>query len=110
MKLLFDQNLSRKLVSQLADIYLNSSHVQFHELEKKTDTEVWEFARINDFCIVTQDVDFAEKSRLYGSPPKVIWLRCGNAPTRQVETLLRGGADAIQELLNNPDFHCLELY
>jgi predicted nuclease of predicted toxin-antitoxin system len=110
LKLLFDQNLSRKLVSRLADIYPISSHVQFHDLEEKTDTEVWEFARVNDFCIVTQDADFAEKSRLYGSPPKVIWLRCGNAPTKQVETLLRGGADALQELLNNPEFHCLELY
>jgi predicted nuclease of predicted toxin-antitoxin system len=110
LKLLFDQNLSRKLVTRLADIYPTSSHVQFHDLEEKTDTEIWEFSRANDFCIVTQDVDFAERSRLYGSPPKVVWLRCGNAPTRQVENLLRSGENAIQELLNNPNFHCLELY
>ncbi|WP_348535441.1 DUF5615 family PIN-like protein [Komarekiella delphini-convector] len=32
MKLLFDQNLSRKLVTRLADIFPNASHVQFHEL------------------------------------------------------------------------------
>ncbi|MEA5508620.1 DUF5615 family PIN-like protein [Crocosphaera sp. UHCC 0190] len=31
MKLLFDQNLSRKLVSRLADIFPNSSHVQFYK-------------------------------------------------------------------------------
>jgi predicted nuclease of predicted toxin-antitoxin system len=110
LKLLFDQNLSRKLVTRLADLYSASSHVQFHGLQQKTDTEIWDFAKANDFCIVTQDVDFAERSRLYGSPPKVVWLRCGNAPTSQVETLLRAGADAIQELLNNPNFHCLELY
>jgi predicted nuclease of predicted toxin-antitoxin system len=110
LKLLFDQNLSRRLVTRLADIYPTSSHVQFHDLEEKTDTEIWEFARANDFCIVTQDVDFVERSRLYGSPPKVVWLRCGNAPTRQVENLLRSGANAIQELLNNPNLHCLELY
>lgn len=110
MKLLFDQNLSRKPVTRLADIYPTSSHVQFHDLQEKTDTEIWGFARANDFCIVTQDVDFAERSRLYGSPPKVIWLRCGNAPTRQVETLLRYGKGAVQELLSNPNFHCLELY
>nr|WP_238361044.1 DUF5615 family PIN-like protein [Iningainema tapete] len=61
-------------------------------------------------CIVTQDVDFAERSRLYGSPPKVVWLRCGNAPTKQVETILRSGAEAIQELLSNPSLHSLELY
>jgi predicted nuclease of predicted toxin-antitoxin system len=81
LKLLFDQNLSRKLVTLLVDVFPDSSDVQFYGLEVETDTTIWEFAKINDFCIVTQDVDFAERSRLYGSPPKVIWLRCGNAPT-----------------------------
>ncbi|HAJ62315.1 MAG TPA: hypothetical protein DCP31_26260 [Cyanobacteria bacterium UBA8543] len=110
MKLLFDQNLSRKLVVRLADLFPNSSHVQFHGLAEKTDTEIWEFARTSDFCIVTQDADFSERSRLYGSPPKVVWIQCGNAPTNQVEALIRSGAEAIQELLNNPDLLCLELH
>lgn len=110
MKLLFDQNLSRKLVNRLADIFPESSHVQFHELAEKTDTEIWKFAKLNDFCIVTQDADFAERSRLYGSPPKVVWLRCGNAPTSQTEALIRAGQEAIQELLKNPNLHCLELH
>ncbi|GBF82785.1 DUF5615 family PIN-like protein [Aphanothece sacrum] len=110
MKLLFDQNLSRKLVIRLANIFPNSSHVQFHGLAEETDTVIWEFAKMNDFCIVTQDVDFAERSRLYGSPPKVIWLRCGNAPTYEVELLLYSGQEAIQKLFNNPNLHCLELF
>ena len=110
MKLLFDQNLSRKLVSRLSDLFPDSSHIQFHQLAKADDSEIWEFAKANDFCIVTQDADFAEKNRLYGSPPKVIWLRCGNAPTRQVETLLRSGEQEIVQLLQNPDLHCLELF
>ncbi len=110
MKLLFDQNLSRKLVVRLSDIFPETSHVQFHGLAEKTDTEIWEFAKANDFCIVTQDADFAERSRLYGSPPKVLWLRCGNVPTKVIEALLRSGKEAIQELLHNPTLHCLELH
>ena len=110
MKLLFDQNLSRKLVTRLADIFPNASHVQLHGLAEKTDTEIWDFAKLNDFCIVTQDADFTERSRLYSSPPKVVWLRCGNAPTNQVETLIRCGQEAIQELLSNSNLHCLELH
>ena len=110
MKLLFDQNLSRKLVNRSADIFPDSSHVQFHDLAEKTDTEIWEFAKLNDFCIVTQDADFPERSRLYGSPPKVVWLRCGNASTNQVEALIRSGATAIRELLKNAESHCLELH
>ncbi|NJN31608.1 MAG: DUF5615 family PIN-like protein [Synechococcales cyanobacterium RM1_1_8] len=77
---------------------------------EKTDTEIWEFAKLNDFCIVTQDADFPERIRLYGSPPKVVWLRCGNVPTREVENLIRSGAAAIQEHLSNDQIHCLELH
>jgi len=72
LKLLFDQNLSRKLASQLADIFRDSSHVQLHKLAENTDSEIWQFAKTNDFGIVTQDADFAERSRLYDSPPKVV--------------------------------------
>lgn len=97
-------------MTRLADVFANASHVQFHDLAEKTDTEIWEFAKLNDFCIVTQDADFAERSRLYGSPPKVVWLRCGNAPTHQVEALIRAGHQAIQELLEQPTLHCLELH
>ena len=103
-------NLSRKLVTRLADIFPNASHVHLHELAEKTDTQIWDFAKLNDFCIVTQDADFTERSRLYSSPPKVVWLRCGNAPTNQVETLIRSGQEAIQELLSNSNLHCLELH
>lgn len=110
MKLLFDQNLSRKLVSRLDDIFSNSSHVQFEGLEDKSDTEIWNFAKLNGFCIVTQDADFTERSRLYGSPPKVIWLRCGNAPTRTIEALIRAGQGAIEDLINSPTIDCLEIH
>ncbi|NJP12620.1 MAG: DUF5615 family PIN-like protein [Leptolyngbyaceae cyanobacterium RU_5_1] len=110
MKLLFDQNLSRKLVNRLSDIFPDSSHVQFHNLTEADDGEIWEFAKEQGFCIITQDADFAERSRLYGAPPKVVWLRCGNAPTSEVEAILRAGADAIQELINSATLDCLELY
>jgi predicted nuclease of predicted toxin-antitoxin system len=50
LKLLFDQNLSRKLVNRLADIFPESSHVQFYKVDERTDTEIWEFAKLNDFA------------------------------------------------------------
>lgn len=70
MKLLFDQNLSRKLVTRLTDTFPDTSHVELHGLTEASDSRIWEFAKVHGFCIVTQDADFAEKSRLYGSPPK----------------------------------------
>jgi predicted nuclease of predicted toxin-antitoxin system len=110
LKLLFDQNLSRKLVNRLSDIFPESSHVQFQGLSEADDSEIWEFAKNNGFCMVTQDVDFADRSRLHGSPPKVIWLRCGNAPTTEVERIIRAGVEAIQALIDSDEIDCLELY
>lgn len=110
MRLLFDQNLSRKLLGRLVDLLPDASHVQLEGLAEAPDSEIWEFARDRGFCIVTQDADFAERSRLYGSPPKVLWLRCGNAPTAKVESMLRSGIEAIRELLTNSEIDCLELH
>ncbi|GET43245.1 hypothetical protein MiSe_80670 [Microseira wollei NIES-4236] len=85
-------------VSESAGCILpNASHVQFQGLTDADDREIWEFA-------------IAERSRLYGSPPKVIWLRCGNTPTSNVEAILRSGAEAIQELIDSATLDCLELY
>jgi predicted nuclease of predicted toxin-antitoxin system len=66
LKLLLDQNLSRKLINRLADIFSDSSHVQFHALAEVNDSTIWEFAKNHDFCIVTQDADFSELSQLKG--------------------------------------------
>ena len=84
--------------------------MQFHELEDQDDNAIWNFAKRHGYCIVTQDVDFADKSRLYRSPPKVVWLRCGNSSTKTVENLLRFGSEAISELIHNDQLHCLELF
>jgi len=40
--------------------------------------------------------DFHQRSFLAGHPPKVIWLRCGNRSTLEVETILRQHAGALE--------------
>jgi predicted nuclease of predicted toxin-antitoxin system len=89
MKLLFDQNLSPKLVTRLADLFPGSSHVQSVGLDRAEDNQVWEHARLNGFAIVTKDEDYNNLSVLRGSPPKVLWLQLGNCTTAQVEAMFR---------------------
>jgi predicted nuclease of predicted toxin-antitoxin system len=89
MKLLFDQNLSPKLVEQLSDLFPGSSHVQNEGLACATDYEIWEHAVRNRYSIVTKDEDFNDLGALRGYPPKVIWLALGNCTTAQVEVVLR---------------------
>ena len=109
MKLLLDQNLSHRLPARLADLFPDSVHVRAAALDRASDEKIWEHARDNGFCIVTQDNDFAERSRLYGSPPKVVWLRCGNSTPQQVEALLRRNAVLIVELIQNPALDYVEI-
>ena len=54
MKLLFDQNISRRLVNQLKELYPGSNHVYPLGLFEATDDEVWKYARNNSFLIVSQ--------------------------------------------------------
>lgn len=109
MKLLFDQNLSHRLPACLADLFPDSAHVRAATLDRAPDDQVWEYASANNFCIVTQDSDFAERSRLYGAPPKVVWLRCGNSTPQQVEAILRRNAVLIFELIQNSNLHHVEI-
>jgi predicted nuclease of predicted toxin-antitoxin system len=51
--------LSFKLCERLADLFPDSSQVRLAGLETADDRAVWEFARSNDFVIVSQDSDFA---------------------------------------------------
>ena len=94
-RLLFDQNLSHRLVSALADLFPDSLHLRDVGLSRAGDFEVWDYARDNGFVLVTKDSDFNDMSFLYGAPPKVVVLRTGNCSTDVVLALVRKRADAI---------------
>ena len=102
MRMLFDQNLSHRLVVALEDLFPGSQHVRALGMAEAEDLSIWDHAKFNDFIIVTQDSDYADWNKLRGAPPKIVWLRCGNVSTAQIEAKLRQAADRIQ-LLSNPD-------
>lgn len=102
MKLLFDQNLSYKLVNRLADLFSGSSHVQSLGLDRADDDHVWEYARVNGFIIVSKDADYNNLSVLRGNPPKVIWVQLPNCTTTQIETLFRIRCEDIESFEKEP--------
>ena len=109
MKLLFDQNLSPRLVLRLSLLYPGSVHVSNIGLDRARDDVLWNYAREHGYTIVTQDVDFSEMSDVLGFPPKVIWIRRGNCSTSQVELILRQHRDAIGDLDADPTAGVLTL-
>ncbi|SFF61513.1 DUF5615 family PIN-like protein [Thermoflexibacter ruber] len=110
MKLLFDQNLSHKLPDKLADIYPDSTHVKVVNLATADDLEVWLFAKNNAYTITTQDSDFVDIGLLNGYPPKIIWLRCGNKSTKNIEQILRDNHEIIREFIEELPQSYLELF
>ncbi|MEO8588356.1 MAG: DUF5615 family PIN-like protein [Flavobacteriales bacterium] len=96
MKFLVDHNLSPKLVHHLKDRFPGSVHTLELGFERTPDHDLWRYASEHGFNILTKVTDFEQLSMLRGTPPKVVWLRIGNAPTRIVLSLLdRHYADNI---------------
>ena len=95
MKLLLDENLSDRIVNRIVDLYPNSRHVKTLALTNTDDAIIWEYAKANDFAIVSKDADFHQRSLVYGHPPKVIYLRIGNSPTSKIVKALRVNFDII---------------
>jgi predicted nuclease of predicted toxin-antitoxin system len=103
VNLLFDQNLSHRLVRSLTDIFLNSEHVRNVGLGRAHDDAVWQYAAAQSFMIVSKDSDFHQLSFVRGHPPKVVWIRRGNCTTDEIESLLRQHEADLRAFERDPD-------
>lgn len=112
MKILFDQNISFRISKQLQDLYPGCCHVSDCGMKDKEDSEIWKYAKDNNFAIVSFDSDFYEISLINGHPPKIIWVRTGNLSTNDLAKLLENKSSEIIAFLTNVDeigIACLEL-
>jgi predicted nuclease of predicted toxin-antitoxin system len=112
MRLLFDQNISYRIVNKLTDSFPDCKHVSQLGLNDFEDQEIWAFALNQNYIIVTFDSDFFDISLISGCPPKIIWIRTGNITTNEVAKLLINNRTTIFNFINNPeqnDIACLEI-
>lgn len=96
MKRLFDQNLSRRLVTRLASEFPESVHVAEIGLDRATDDEIWAHAGAKGFVVVSKDSDFRQLAFLHGAPAKVIWLRVGKVSTSVIHEPLAVSVDVLE--------------
>jgi predicted nuclease of predicted toxin-antitoxin system len=101
LKLLFDQNLSRKLVPYVASDYPGSAHVLLLGLATADDSDIWYYARHHGYSLVTKNTDMVDLCVLRGAPPKVLWLRIGNCTTDVVREVLDHNRDRISRFAND---------
>lgn len=110
MRLLFDQNLSYRLVEALDDLCPGSAHVRLLGMERGDDEVIWRYARDNGYTIVTRDADFNERSVIHGYPPKIVWIRSGSASTEHILGVLRRHYADLLAFDSDPESGCLQLY
>ena len=99
-KLLFDTNISHRVVKKIASVF-NSTHVMFEDLDEATDEEVWSFAKKYGYTIVTKDSDFNDMVILQGVPPKVIWIQTGNCTVDGIVELILQNEKTIKEFIDS---------
>lgn len=110
MKLLLDENLSRRLIPFLQHDYPGSSQVVLLGLESASDHVVWHTAKDHGFVIVTRDADFQELSLVWGQPPQVIWLKTRNQARAATLKILLDNRAMIEEVLLNRGQACIEVF
>jgi predicted nuclease of predicted toxin-antitoxin system len=98
MKLLFDENLSRRLVEATRDLFPDSAHVsQVGLTNGTTDRQIWDYAKQNGFAIITADTDFVTMANTYGPPPKVILLENCDYPTSTAVGIISANAILLSQ-------------
>jgi predicted nuclease of predicted toxin-antitoxin system len=112
MKLLFDQNISYRIVPKIEAIFPLAKHISQVGFANANDVDIWLFAKNEGFVIVTFDTDYFDISLINGCPPKIIWLRTGNISTRAIIELILSHQGAIADFVSKPEFvdvACLEI-
>ncbi|MEP7322398.1 MAG: DUF5615 family PIN-like protein [Saprospiraceae bacterium] len=111
MKFLLDENISYRIISKITLQIPNCLHVERSGLILPTsDLLIWEFAKKNNYVIITFDEDFEDLSNLNGFPPKVILLRFGNSQTQYLANTLLNKLNDIESWFKANDTGVLEIY
>ncbi|MEZ4903474.1 MAG: DUF5615 family PIN-like protein [Spirosomataceae bacterium] len=111
MKVLFDENISYRIVKKLTHLFPECLHISRSGLSMPaSDIDIWKYAKQNDFMITTFDEDFEDLANLYGFPPKIIILRLGNASTNTVVSTLSAKIKEIETFYLSDTYGLLEIY
>lgn len=110
MRLLFDQNVSFRVVKQLKSNFPDAVGVKEVGLMNADDFQIWEYAQRHDYTVVTFDKDIPAIGAVRGFPPKIIWLRTGNLSNGAVVALFLERTEQFAQFIANGRKGCLLVY
>ena len=106
------QKISYRLTKHISDKFPKAKYLSELGLADSTDMTVWKFERSNSYTIVTFDSDFYDLSMVKGCPPKITWLRIGNATSARIVKVSNEDFELIKAFLTDnsyKDLSCLEI-
>jgi predicted nuclease of predicted toxin-antitoxin system len=112
VSLLFDQNISFRIISKIASSFPTAKQVRQLGIENFSDIEIWQYAKQNKFTVVTFDADFFDLSNFKGHPPKIVWLRFGNTKTDFLADIINSKSSIIKDFIDSSaysEISCLEI-
>lgn len=78
---------------------VNTVAVRDLGLRDATDRAIFDAARKADVTVMTKDSDFLRLLDRYGSPPRILWITCGNTSNAHLQAaLLKTLPQAISHL------------
>lgn len=90
MNLWLDAQLSPRLARWINQQFpaVTASALRDLGLRDSEDSEIFQQARFADAIVMTKDRDFVDLQARLGSPPKIIWLTCGNTSEAALQAIL----------------------
>lgn len=110
MRLLFDQNISFRVVKQLKATFPEVVGVRECGLFNVDDYQIWEYARQNNHTVVSFDEDIPDIGSVRGFPPNIIWLRTGNLSNQSIIDLFKDHSEQFAAFIANERKGCLMVY
>ena len=87
--IIIDAQLSPSLALWITQHFkLEAYSAKYLGLEKSNDLEIFMEARTRKAIVLTKDEDFVKLVHKLGSPPKIIWVTCGNTSTHKMKDIL----------------------
>lgn len=105
MTLWLDAHLSPRIARWLSESFaVTAAAVRDIGLRESEDEQIFFAARRANVVVMTKDMDFVNLLETYGSPPKVIWLTCGNTSEDALKMIFTAAfPDAIRLLDSGED-------
>jgi predicted nuclease of predicted toxin-antitoxin system len=101
VKFLVDANLPPHLCRWLRTHGHEAEHLADIDLLRATDTQIWDRGKNQQVIILSKDIDFYDRSLLFGAPPQVLHIAVGNCSNARLLEILESGWSDIEAALSS---------